>query len=114
MTMNRTAAIEAYHKGFSGPGPLPVPNARSGFLESGASEVFDLHEEYHAIGRTIAEWNVGTWVVTCGRYNGVFYGKMDAVRAMGPLRLQPRVEFADSETHATALLNPSHPVRRLP
>ena len=90
-----------------------VPNARSGFSETSANEVFALHQDYRAIGKTISEWNVGIWVVTRGDHLGVFYGKIDAVRAMGPLRHQPRVELANSETHATELLDSSHPIHSL-
>jgi len=106
-------AINEFKAGLSSVNTPAVPNARSGFLEANAREVFALHKEHEAIGKSIAEWNVGIWVVTRGDRLGVFYGKLDAVRAMGPLRYRPRVELAGSEAHATALLDSSHPVCQL-
>lgn len=105
--------MEEYKKGFVGVDSIPPPNARSGFSLANAREVFALHEEYSAIGKSIVDWNIGIWVVTRGTHKGVFYGKFDTVRAMGPLRYNPRVELASSEFHATALLDPSHRVHQL-
>lgn len=68
----------------------------------------ELHREYEGLGTSIADWNVGRWVVIRGAHLGVYYGKMDAVRAMGPLSGNPVVVLAASEADADAILVNAH------
>lgn len=104
LTMSRREAMVGYKRAVTPRNGRWFPNARGSFLPETAQSLYALHEEYGAVGKSADAWNVGIWVVIRGVRPGVYYGKIDAVRALGPLTGHPVAVLASDEQDANAIV----------